>query len=170
MQHICTNGELSNCQIHTNKELLNCGLKKALIRIGFLVVFMYGASLVSAFYFCDTFWQISSMCLLNFNLQSKVAPRSFSLRELFMCKSPTLSVLGSCLFKSRWHLSVFSLISLFQNQFKMFSPTLSGKAPLGKIFFGENYSSPAKYFATFPRRKFSPVIFESNHFWSFYYY
>ena len=56
---------------------------------------MYGASLASAFIFCDAFWQIASMCLLNFNLQSKVIPSSFLLRELFMCKSATLSVLGS---------------------------------------------------------------------------
>ena len=61
----------------------------------FLVVPMYGARLASAFKFCDAFWQISSMCLLNFNLQSKVMPGSFSLRELFMCKLPILSVLGS---------------------------------------------------------------------------
>ena len=63
--------------------------------IRFLVVSMYGASLASAFNFFDAFWQISSMCLLNFNLQSKVMPRSFLLRELFMCKSPILSVLSS---------------------------------------------------------------------------
>ena len=56
---------------------------------------MYGASLASAFIFCDAFWQISSMCLLNFNLQSKVIPSSFSLRELFMSKSPILSEFGS---------------------------------------------------------------------------
>ena len=46
------------------------------------------------------FWQISLMRLLNFTLQSKVVPSSFSLRELFTCKSTILSVLGSCLFIS----------------------------------------------------------------------
>ena len=56
---------------------------------------MYGTSLASALIFCDAFGEISSMCLLNFNLQSKLIPSSFSLTELFMCKSPTLSVLGS---------------------------------------------------------------------------
>ena len=56
---------------------------------------MNGANLASAFFFCDAVWQISSICLLNFNLQSKVIPSSFLLRELFMCKSATLSVLGS---------------------------------------------------------------------------
>ena len=45
--------------------------------------------------FSDAFLQVSLMCLLNFNLQSKVIPSSFLLRELFMCKSATLSVLGS---------------------------------------------------------------------------
>ena len=68
---------------------------------------MCGASVASAFNFCDAFWQISSLRLLNFNLQSKVMPSSFSLRELLMCKSPILSVLGSWLFKRRQHLSVF---------------------------------------------------------------
>ena len=67
----------------------------------FLVAPMYGASLVSAFIFCDAFWQISLLCWLNFNLQSKFIPSSFSLRELFMCKSTILSVLGSWLFKSK---------------------------------------------------------------------
>ena len=57
----------------------------------FLVVLMHGASLASAFNFCDAFWQISLICLLNFHLQSKVMPSSFSLRE-FMCKSPVLVV------------------------------------------------------------------------------
>ena len=44
---------------------------------------MYGASLSSTFNFCDAFWKISWMCLLNFNLQSKVMPSTFSLREFF---------------------------------------------------------------------------------------
>ena len=61
----------------------------------FLVVPMYGGSLASAFVFCDAFQQISSMCLLNFNLQSKVIPSSSSLRELFMCKSSISNALGS---------------------------------------------------------------------------
>ena len=41
---------------------------------------------------------------------------------------------------------------------------LSGKTLSRKIFIGEKYSSLGKYFVTFPRRKFSPVIFESNFF------
>ena len=45
---------------------------------------MYGVSLASAFVFCDAFWQISSMFLLNFNLQSKVIPSSFSLRVTYV--------------------------------------------------------------------------------------
>ena len=68
---------------------------------------MYGASLTSTFNFCDTFWQISVMGLLNFNLQSKFMLNSFSLRELFVCKSSILSVLGSWLFKKWYQLSVF---------------------------------------------------------------
>ena len=68
---------------------------------------MYGASLTSTCNFCDTFWQISVMGLLNFNLQSKFMLSSFSLRELFVCKSSILSVLGSWLFKKWWQLSVF---------------------------------------------------------------
>ena len=75
--------DLSEC---LNGQLLNCDLKRAFIRIRFLVVPLYGASLASTFNFCDAFWQISSMCLLNFNLKSKVMPSRFSLRELFMCK------------------------------------------------------------------------------------
>ena len=59
---------------------------------------MHGASIASVFNFCDAFWQISSMCLLNFNLQSKVMLSRFSFRDLFMCKSPILSVLGSWVF------------------------------------------------------------------------
>ena len=55
---------------------------------------MYGVSLASASIFCDDFWQMSSTCLLNFNLQSKVMP-SFSLGELFVSKSPILRVLVS---------------------------------------------------------------------------
>ena len=47
---------------------------------------MHVASLASAFDFRDTFWQISSICLLNFNLQSKFMSSNFSLRELFKCK------------------------------------------------------------------------------------
>ena len=49
----------------------------------FVVVPMFGASLASAFNFCDTFWQTSSMRLLNFNLQSKFMSSSFSLRAFF---------------------------------------------------------------------------------------
>ena len=45
---------------------------------------MYGASLARAFNFCDAFWQISLMCLINFNLQSKVMPSSFSLRVIYV--------------------------------------------------------------------------------------
>ena len=56
---------------------------------------MYGASLANAFNFRDAFWQISSLCLLNFNFQAKVMPNSFLVRELFICKSPIVSVLGS---------------------------------------------------------------------------
>ena len=33
-----------------------------------------------------------------------------------------------------------------------------------KIFVEKSYSSPGNYFVTFPRQKFSPTIFESNHF------
>ena len=43
-----------------------------------------------------------------------------------------------------------------------------GKFSSGKIFVGENYSSPGKYFVTFSPRKFSPVVFESNHFLTFF--
>ena len=68
-------------------------MKSSIIRIRFLVVSMYGASLANALNLRDAFWQISSMRLLNFNLQSKNMPSSFSLRELFMCKPPILSVL-----------------------------------------------------------------------------
>ena len=51
--------------------------------------------------------------------------------------------------------------------------TLSGKTSSGKIFVRENfrrrnYSSPGKYFVTFSPRKFSPVVFESNHFLTFF--
>ena len=35
---------------------------------------------------------------------------------------------------------------------------------IGENFVGENFSSPGKYFVTFPRRKFFPVLFESNYF------
>ena len=42
-----------------------------------------------------------------------------------------------------------------------------GKFSSGKIFVRENYSSPGKYFVTFSPRKFSPVVFESNHFLTF---
>ena len=76
---------------------------KSIHRKRVLVVPMYGASLESAFNFCDTFWKISSICLLNFNLQLKVIRSSFSLRELFMCKAPISSVLCYWLFKSRWY-------------------------------------------------------------------
>ena len=73
---------------------------------------MYGASLTSTFNFCDTFWQISVMGFLNFNLQSKFMHNSFSLRELFVCKSSILSVLGSYwLFKKWWQLSVFGVFA-----------------------------------------------------------
>ena len=51
-----------------------------------MVAPMFGASLASAFNFCDAFWQIFSMCLLNFKLQSKVMPGSFSLRE-YLCSN-----------------------------------------------------------------------------------
>ena len=81
--------------MHTNGHQLNCDLKSAFIRIRVLVVPVYGESLGSVFNFCDAFWQISSMRLLNINLQSKVMPSSFSLRELFMCKSAIFSVLDS---------------------------------------------------------------------------
>ena len=46
--------------------------------------------------------------------------------------------------------------------------TLSGKTSSGKIFVGEKYSSLGKYFVTFSPRKFSPVVFESNHFLTFF--
>ena len=69
--------------------------EKAFIRICVLVVFVYGASLASAFNFCDPFWQIFSMCSLNFNLQLNVMRSRFSLRELFMCKALTLNALCS---------------------------------------------------------------------------
>ena len=41
-----------------------------------------GAILASVFNFCGGFGQISLMCLLNFNLQSKVLPSSFSLKRV----------------------------------------------------------------------------------------
>ena len=74
-------------------QQLNCDLKKRIHKNLFLVVSVYIASLASAFNFYEAFWRISSMYLLNFNLQSEVMPSSFSLRELFMCKSPILRVL-----------------------------------------------------------------------------
>ena len=75
--------------------------EKAFIENMFWLFLMYGASLASAFNFCDTFWKISSMCLLNFNLQLKVMRGSFSLRELLMRKAPISSVICYWLFKSR---------------------------------------------------------------------
>ena len=78
-------------------------------------------------------WQISSMCLLGFHLQSKVMPSSFSLRDLFMCKSPILSVLASWLFQIKRHLLVCSFISLFKNQFKR-SSLISSEAFIISIF------------------------------------
>ena len=65
------------------------------MKIRFLVVPMYYASLVSVFNFCDAFWQISLMPLVNFNLQPKIMPNILSLGELFMWKPSILSVLGS---------------------------------------------------------------------------
>ena len=38
----------------------------------------------------------------------------------------------------------------------------------GKFCVVENYSSLEKYFVTFPRRKFSPVLFDSSHILTFY--
>ena len=117
--------------IHTNEQKLNYDLKNAFIKIRFLVVPICGASLVSAFSFCDAFCQISPMYLLNFNLQLHIMPISFSLRELF--RSQSYSVIQITYFErvrffnSRWHLSAFSFISLFKNQFKSFSP-ISSKA------------------------------------------
>ena len=115
----------------------------------FLLVPMHGASLASAFNFCDAFWQISLICLLNFHLQSKVMPSSLSLRE-FMCKSPVLVVFqpaSTCQWRRSGifivnfeHIShlvlvfllltlnillVFNFISLFEKQFTRFSPISS---------------------------------------------
>ena len=101
------------------------GLEKRIHKNIFLVVPMYGANLTSVFNFCKAFSQKSSMCLLNFNIQSKLCLAVFPLESHVMCKSPTLSVLGSWLFKSVWHLSVFSFILLFKNQFTRFSPICS---------------------------------------------
>ena len=45
------------------------------------------SALASALNFCDASWQMSSMFLLSFNLQSKIMSSSFSLSYLFLCKS-----------------------------------------------------------------------------------
>ena len=58
------------------------------------IVLMYGASLASAFNFCDAFPQISLMCLLIFYLNQKLCLVIFHLQS-DMCKSPSLSVLCS---------------------------------------------------------------------------
>ena len=39
---------------------------------------------------------------------------------------------------------------------------------MGENIVGDDCTSPREYFAIFPRRKFSPVIFESNHFLTFF--
>ena len=65
------------------------------MRMRFLVTPTNSASRGSAFNFQDGFWQVSSMCLLNFNLQLKFMPNSFSLGELYMWELPILRVLGS---------------------------------------------------------------------------
>ena len=78
--------------IDANGQYLNYELQRAFLRINFLVTPIYGASLTSAFNFWDAFWLISSRCLLDFNLQSKFIPNSFSLRELLICKSLLKSI------------------------------------------------------------------------------
>ena len=57
-------------------------------------------------------------------------------------------------------LVTFTLIRRNRNRWVQTSP--------GKIFVEENYSSPGKYFVTFPGPKFSPIIFDSNHFLTFF--
>ena len=73
--------------IHTSEQYLNCDLKNAYIRIRFLVTPMYSVCLASAFNFQNVFWQVSSMRLLNINLQSKFMSNNVSHEELFMSKS-----------------------------------------------------------------------------------
>ena len=87
----------------------------------FLVVPMYGASHACALFFCDAFWKISSMYLLNFNLQSKVIPSSFSLREYFTktleAHITKIKEYFSLMFSPIYSKSVsaFNEISLFKN-------------------------------------------------------
>ena len=111
--------------IHTRGQQRNCDWKNAFIRIRLFEIFIYEATLASAWTFLLAFWHISEMWSSKESLWLNSTPNSFYLLLLAMSKFPIFILTVSFVLTNKWHMPALIFIKLSLNHLNKIYETSS---------------------------------------------